>query len=98
MSKYYRSWNEAEREAPIFSFDNLPLMYRQYQFKHFEGDLLTLIESMGLPTKQEEAVKSYVRRELWDFVHTGYVISDEMDNEMSQNPSAGQIGPSKKRK
>ena len=83
MSKIYIPWEEAEANAPIHSMENLPIMHRQWAFRDFEGKLLTLIESMGLPEKQENAVKSYVRRELWDFVRTGIIIPDEIDNTLS---------------
>jgi hypothetical protein len=70
--KQYISYERAAEEAPIFDMPNLALMHRQYQFREFEGRLLTLVESMGLPDKQEQAIKSYVRRELWDFVRDAF--------------------------
>ena len=87
--KKYMSWSEAEAVAPIFSIENLPIMHRQYQFKHFEGNLLTLIEGIGLTQKQEDAIKSYARRELWDFVREGYVISDDEDKDICESTSGG---------
>ncbi len=36
---------------------------------NFEGQLLTLVESLGLRESQENAVKSLVRNKLWDWFH-----------------------------
>lgn len=35
-------------------------------FSHLEGRLLTLIEGMGLPEKQENAIKSQIKSNLWN--------------------------------
>ena len=35
------------------------------QLRKLEGNLLTLIEGLGLPEKQTEAIKSQVRRLVW---------------------------------
>jgi hypothetical protein len=87
--KTYVPYVRAEEEAPVFTMDNLPLMHRQYQFKQLEGKFLTLVESMGLSDKQEHAIKSYVRRELWDFVRDGLVIPDESDLALSPKMETG---------
>ena len=100
MSKFtgYHSWSEAEMEAPIFSMDNLPLMHRQYQFKHFEGVLLTVIEELGLKETQENAVKKHIRDELWNFVRQGYVIPDDFDEKLGLcQMSPNQLIPKKKK-
>lgn len=60
-----------------FLEDNTLLAVRGWAFKNLEGRLLTLVESMGLPEKQEEAVKGYMRREVWATVYEGYKVSDE---------------------
>lgn len=93
------SWDEASRIAPIHSMDNLPLMHRQWFFRDFEGKLLTLLESMGLPEKQENAIKSYVRNLVWDFARDGQIIPDEIDVEMCES-MGGSVGkkPAKKLK
>lgn len=60
-----------------FLHDNMPLFIRGWAFKNLEGRLLTLVESMGLSQTQEEAVKGYMRREVWTTVYESYVMSDE---------------------
>lgn len=80
MSKNYVSWNEAERDAPIFQMENLALMHRKYQFKHFEGVLLTIVEELGLRETQEKAAKNHIRDEIWNFARMGMIIPDETDN------------------
>jgi hypothetical protein len=86
MTNKYRSWAEAEQDAPIFTMENLPIMMRQYAFRELEGRLLTLVESMGLNDKREGIIKQYVRRELWDTVHQmGYIIPTESDEELTNN-------------
>lgn len=99
MSKNYVSWNEAEREAPIFQMENLALMHRQYQFKHFEGVLLTIVEELGLRETQEKAAKNHIRDEIWNFARMGMIIPNEMDDELGNgrvNPS--QVIPKKVKK
>lgn len=60
-----------------FLQDNTSLFIRGWAFKNLEGRLLTLVESMGLGEKQEEAVKGYMRREVWTTVYESYEMSDE---------------------
>lgn len=36
------------------------------QFSCLSGRLLSLIEELGLPQKQEEAAKKHLRREVWE--------------------------------
>lgn len=60
-----------------FLQDNTPLYIKGWAFKNLEGRLLTLIESMGLGEKQEEAQKGFIRREVWATVYESYVMSDE---------------------
>ena len=45
--------------------DNTPFIIRNWQFSDLEGRLLTLLESLGLPDKQEDAVKSLIRQAVW---------------------------------
>lgn len=35
-------------------------------FQYLEGQLLTIIETIGLDSKQEEAIKSLVRQVIWN--------------------------------
>lgn len=42
--------------------------------RHLEGEMLTLVETFGFEKVREEAVKSLVRRTIWDyFQHMKYV-------------------------
>lgn len=54
--------------------DNTPLFLRGWIFKNIEGQLLTIIEAMGLSEKQENAIKSYVRQAVWSSLDNGSVI------------------------
>ena len=92
MSKKYMSWGEANRIAPLSEMTNLPIMIRQWAFSNFEGKLLTLMESMGLPEKQENAIKSYLRQELWEFVRSGLIVPDETDLELEPNVGCNDCG------
>lgn len=54
--------------------DNTPLLMKGWLFKELEGKLLTIIEAMGLSDKQENAVKSYVRKAVWGGLDEGCVV------------------------
>lgn len=60
-----------------FLVDNSALFIRFWSLKQLEGRLLTLVESMGLGEKQEDAIKNYMRREVWATIADSYVMSDE---------------------
>lgn len=53
-----RSPSEPSEEYIIFNDTNW--------VSHIEGELLTLIESLGLREAQEKAIKSLTRQRLWD--------------------------------
>ena len=42
---------------------------RQWQVSELQGTLLTHIESLGLQERQEKAIKSMVKRDLWDWYY-----------------------------
>lgn len=42
------------------------LVIAPWEIQSIEGKLLTIVESIGLPQKQEEAVKGLVRQAIWD--------------------------------
>ena len=49
----------------------------QNRFSGIEGRILTTIETIGLPEKQEQAIKSLIRRQVWeDFLDNVYIDSD----------------------
>jgi hypothetical protein len=41
-------------------------MATESTFRMLEGRILTVIETIGLPEKQEEAIKSIIRSDIWD--------------------------------
>jgi hypothetical protein len=40
-------------------------MFSDSDFRKLEGELLTLIETLGITQKQEESIKSFTRRIIW---------------------------------
>lgn len=50
----------------------------RYQVQDIEGKLLTLVESLGLPERQESAVKSHVRQIVWNWYDETYVVPREV--------------------
>ena len=60
---------------------------RNWEIREIEGKILTLIESMGVPQKQEDAVKGLVRQAIWTTIDTSFriVIDDEMFEKVVQN-------------
>ena len=41
-------------------------LVQNFDIKRIEGKLLALVESLGVPTSQESAIKSLVRQFLWE--------------------------------
>jgi hypothetical protein len=56
-------------EHTVLYGENEPALFRVWMFSHFEGRLLTLIESLGFDPKREAAVKSVFRQEVWKLWH-----------------------------
>ncbi len=46
-------------------YENAAGIFRNYQFGDLQGSLLTVIEGIGLPERQEEAIKCQVKKEIW---------------------------------
>jgi hypothetical protein len=67
----------------------------QGETSRLEGRLLTLLESLGLPEKQEEAIKSLVRQELWNTVSASgfWITADEHTALREANQGRGQSNP-----
>lgn len=58
-------------------FDNTP--------SQIEGKVLTILESAGLPDKQEEALKGLIRSAIWSTIHEqGIYISDIRHTQIRQ--------------
>lgn len=53
-----------------------------YQFSDHEGRLLTLIETLGLPKVQEDAIKSMIRREVWGTWDDCFLIPESIKEQL----------------
>lgn len=47
------------------------------EVSRLEGRILTILETAGVSPKQEEALKSLVRQELWNTIGRYYVTSEQ---------------------
>ena len=47
-------------------------LVENYEIKQIEGKLLTIVESLGLPSSQEAAAKGLVRQAIWDVIEKPY--------------------------
>ena len=58
---------------------------------HIEGKILTLIETIGLPEKQEDAIKSLARNIVWDDLmrNTQYITADQHNALRKENEDIG---------
>jgi hypothetical protein len=65
------------------AMDGVPVVHRVYYMKHYLGVLLTAIEVLGLPEKQEKSFKNGIKRDFWKFVSEGFVVPPEIDDELS---------------
>jgi hypothetical protein len=63
------------------------------EVRRLEGRLLTIVEAVGLPTKQEEALKGLVRQEVWQVMNF-WVTSEQITQLKSENRALGQSIPS----
>jgi len=59
--------------------DAMPVVHRLYYLKHYLGVLLTSIEVLGLPERQEKSFKDVVKKNFWDFVQNGFVVPVRID-------------------
>ena len=50
---------------------------RSWQFSHLEGRILTILETLNLSNKQEEATKSLMRQAIWQTPDENFTICDE---------------------
>lgn len=68
-------------------------VFGYYEVQDIEGKLLTLVESIGLPVKQEEAIKSLVRQSVWNVVERPHRIwlSQEMVEKAYQEQEARKL-------
>jgi hypothetical protein len=55
-----------------------------YEISKSIGEILETIEAIGLPEKQEEALKNIVRKKITNLYTTDYQI--ELNNEIGKNP------------
>ena len=87
MLKPIKQKSHVYKAGDDFIQDNTPLFLRGHVFKLIEGQILTTIEAAGLPQKQEDALKSYIRQGIWGTLDSGWVIvlSEEDDSHIT-NP------------
>lgn len=57
---------------------------QEYSVQHLEGRLLTLLESLGLPDKQETAAKGLFRQEAWSLLNNAHYISNEQHSRVME--------------
>jgi hypothetical protein len=62
-----------------------------YQLSNLEGRLLTLVETLGLPKSQEDAFKSYVRREVWETWDNSYLIPQSIKEQIYKSDEVVQV-------
>jgi hypothetical protein len=62
---------------------------------HLEGELLTIVESLGLPERQEKASKSLLRQRLWDSFHDwGHMVkAKDYEELLKKSEPTSKIGP-----
>ena len=73
----------------LFAFGN-------YEVQDMEGKLLTIVESIGLPQKQEEAVKGLVRQTIWNTVNQPfrvYLPEDLIAEAAKRQEEANKVAP-----
>ena len=61
----------------------MPITHRIYFLKRYLGILLTSIEVIGLPERQEKAFKDVIKKDFWNFVEQGFVVPPEIDEELT---------------
>lgn len=82
--KWVRKFSEDD-----FLQDNTRLAIHGWEFKNLEGRMLTLIESMGLPGKQEDAIKSYARKEIWQTIHQTFILPTAITDMIHESFESG---------
>ena len=80
------------KEEPLWGWG---IVLQDYNFQHFAGEMLTHIEALGLPEKQEEAFKSVFKSTFWGFIdRNGFYITAEQHNRVrEENKDMGQKCP-----
>jgi hypothetical protein len=89
------------KNTPTAVFEFAAMLISDIQ--NIEGKLLTIVESLGLQTKQEEATKSLVRQAVWDEVYKPYrvwvsQVEVEAAHKAQELPQRWNTAPSKKLK
>lgn len=65
------------------TLDHLPVVHRLYYLKSYLGVLLTSIEVLGLPERQEKSFKDVVKMNFWKFVEDGFIVPKDIDYHLS---------------
>lgn len=63
-----------------------------YQFRELEGKMLTLLETLGLPDKQEKAIKTQVRRAIWDSWDNSFLLPSDLKEELFKRENLRRAG------
>lgn len=62
------------------------------KISHAEGRILTFIEALGLPDKQERSLKSIIRTEIWDILLEALWVPDAIHNELRERQGPNGTG------
>lgn len=60
-------------DVPVGSYvgDNTARVVREWEVRSYLGQILTIVDSLGLPEKQEKAIKDLVKRTTWGDLWNG---------------------------
>lgn len=65
--------SKKDRGSPSeFSSGGAAFIMHYDELQHIEGKVLTVVESIGMSEKQENAVKGLLRQAIWQDIHTSY--------------------------
>ena len=82
----------SEDEVGEVSSQDVRVEFSAANWSNLEGKLLTFVETLGLPQKQEEAAKSTLRTMFWDFwSSTETMRAIESRAKKVENPEKGEI-------
>lgn len=87
--------SKAMSNQPVPNSVNEGSIIRSWQIRDLEGRILTLLETLGLSDKQEDAVKSLARQAVWKILEDNYLwISDEQIQRIYEEnrPVSGPVG------
>ena len=77
-------------EKPNVSYGN-GYVLSDYSSEHIVGKILTLIEAMGLPQRQEEATKGLIKQAVYEVFADGVYIGPELHTQLREAYEKGKI-------